>query len=416
MDVHAIVERLVQERGQLDPLVFLQEIGAVSKPGLTSWRHGDVSCLQEVLQGDPQWIDGCLRQAGRMARTLGLAPKTVDSCRMDADGHHRGLRIDNIGDPGREALYTTHYQRPRSDTGGIQLDLFLDTPETMLVNDLIQAVAQHDDKKAAKLCKQLEKEHPNNGVLEEVRPLIAAIKLGEKLVASPIKGLKRLREEIIPCAKQALGNLERHFLKPFYRQFDQVLIGQTFDPKHPDAHRSWTLECLENWQSLAECILLEEAWTQHPLLLYRRAHALFQGKRLVASWQVWVQFFWGFPLQAASALENAADKELKRLWLGFSDHKPDIEPDPTLFPAWMLLAQPLLTENRDEWLEEIEEKPSHTGRTVFFLLDDLLRAEKSAPASSGALSLRRQLKETSPEAFALFLQTVQQSGHNGSQS
>lgn len=415
MDVHAIVERLVQERGQLDPLVFLQEIGAVSKPGLTAWRQGTVSSLQEVLQGDTQWIDGCLRQAGRMARTLGLTPKTVDACRMDDDGHHRGLRIDNTGDPGREALYTTHYQRPRADGGGMQLDLFLDTPETLLVNDLIQAIAQHDDKKAAKLCKQLEKEHPKNGVLEEVRPLIAAIKLGDKLVASPHKGLKRLRDEIIPCAKQALSGLERRFLNPFYRQFDRALIGQPFDPKHPDAHRSWTLECLENWQALAECILHEESWTRHPLLLNRRAHALFQSKRLVASWQVWVLFFWMFPLQAVVAMENAADKELKRLWLGFSDHQPDAEHDPALFPVWMLLAQPLLTENRDAWLEETEEKPSNNGRTIFFLLDDLLRAEKSAPGSSDALSLRRQLKEISPETFALFLQTVQRSGRNGGQ-
>ncbi|MBF0422491.1 MAG: hypothetical protein HQL73_05810 [Magnetococcales bacterium] len=404
MDVTAVVERLVQERGQLDPIVFLQEMGFVSKPGLAAWRQGQVDCLQEVLQGDPQRIDACLRQAARMARTLGLAPKTVDACRTHLDGQRQGLRVDTAGDPGREALYTTHYQRPKDHHGGVQMDLFLDTPETLLVNDLIQAIARHDLMTATELCQRLRSENPENGILEDLPPLIAAIELGDELPQQPLQALERLHNEILPCSRQALGALAKPFLKPIYRRLDRAFVGFPFDPAHPDAHRSWTLERLENWRAMAECILLEENWTRQPVLLYRRAQALFRLKRLGACWQVWATFFWAFPPLAPTFLEKCQDRDLLRLWHGFIDLDLEVRVTPELFPVWMALAQPQWWSDNDEWPEDQDDLP---GQTVFLLLVELLRAENDPPSTSDSLSLRRKLKETSPAAFELFMKVKQ---------
>lgn len=406
MDIASVVERLVQERGQLDPLVFLQEIGVVSKTGLATWRQGKIATLQEVLQGDPLWIDGCLRQAARMARTLGLTPRTVEVFRMDTHGHRQGLQISPTHDPGREALYTTHYQRPKTGHGGTQMDLFLDTPETILVNDLIQAIANHNAQVADDLVKRLEENHPHNGTLEELHPLIKVITQKEQWVLTPLEGITFIQEEIVPLAQQTLAALTGRFLKPLYRMFDRALMHHPFDPQHPNAHRSWTLEQLENWKALAECVLLEEGWIQQPVLLQRRAKALFQLKRLDASLQVWVQFFWGFPHHAAQAIENQGDKNLKRLWYSFIDRVEHRENDAVTFPAWMLIHQPRLAEQREEWLEEAEEETPPPGKTAFFLMADLLRTEKESPTSPDSLALRHQLKEGFPELFSLFMGTI----------
>ncbi|HAT49065.1 MAG: hypothetical protein HQL07_17665 [Nitrospirae bacterium] len=406
MDIASVVERLIQERGQLDPLVFLQEIQVVSKTGLATWRQGKVASLQDVLQGDPLWIDGCLRQAARMARTLGLTPRTVEACRTDTHGHRQGLQISTLHDPGREALYTTHYQRPKTGHGGTQMDLFLDTPETMLINDLILAIADHNAPVADELVKRLAENHPQNGALEELHPLIQAITQKEHLAHTPMEGIQIIQDEIVPCAQQTLAALAGRYLKPFYRLFDRALMHQPFDPQHPNAHRSWTLEQLENWKALAECVLLEEGWVRQPVLLQRRAKALFQLKRLEASHQVWVQFFWGFPQQAAQAIESQGDKNLKRLWYDFIDRVEHRENDAQTFPAWMLIHQPRLAEQREEWLEEADGETPLPEKTAFFLLADLLRTERESPASPDSLALRYQLKERFPELFSLFMGTI----------
>ncbi|HIJ85631.1 MAG TPA: hypothetical protein HPQ00_15695, partial [Magnetococcales bacterium] len=310
------------------------------------------------------------------------------------------------GDPGREALFTTHYQRPKPVEGGVQMDLFLDTPETMLINDLLQAIVKHDVPTSTDLFKRLEKEHARNGMLEEFRPLLGAITRGKTLVEDPMGGLELLQGEITPCARQSLGRLEDLFLKPFYRIFDHAFVGKAFDPKHPEAHRSWTLERLEDWKSVGECVLLEEDWMQQPVLLFRRAHALFRLRRLDSSRQVWILFFWKFPRQAAQVLEAGGDKDLMRWWHGFTDWTADKEVDYDLFPAWMLLDQPKLAENRAEWSEETDK--TIPGRKAFFLLADLLDAEKETPFSPDSMKLRRKLKKAFPELFTLFMQTRRQ--------
>ncbi|MBF0172635.1 MAG: hypothetical protein HQL83_04200 [Magnetococcales bacterium] len=404
MDIGTVVERLIQERGQLDPLVFLQEIGVVSRTGITAWRQGKVGCLRDVIQGDLSWIEGCLRQAARMARTLGLVPKTIDASRMDNDGRHLGLQIDTTHDPGRDALFTTHYLRPPQGSGGIQMDLFLDTPETALVNDLIHAIANHDATLANHLFMRLEKNHPDNQVLNDLPPLIKAITDLEALIRSPLEGLDRLQNELTTHARQGLGGLEGRFLKPFYLLFDKAFAGRPFDPQHPNAHRSWTLERLGHWKALSECVLLEPGWTRQPVLLLRRAKALFQLRRLEANRRVWIRFFWELPQQAAQYLETHGDKDLKRLWNGFIDREVS---DWHLFPTWILLDQPRLAKDPDAWSEtEEEETTPSPGQTAFFTLANLLLAEEETPTSSQSMIMRRQLKESFPEVFAMFMQTI----------
>lgn len=407
MDVVAVAERLIQEQGKLDPLKFLQEIGVVSGPALKSWYQGKVACLDEVLQGDPGWIDNSLRQAARMARSLGLTPKTIEAFRVDGNGQRLALLVDAEGDPGREALFTTHYHRSQKKQDGVQLDLFLDTPETLLVNDVVDTLAKHDAVAAKGLLKRMKKERPKNGTVKEFRFLADAIIKKEELRHSPLEGLKHFRGTIIKRAREALGGQAGRFLIPFYRMFDQVFVGKSFDPQHPDAHRSWTLEQLGEWESLGECVLLEAAWTRQPVLLFRRAKALFHRRRLDESRQTWILFFWNFPCQAIQFLETGQgdDKELIRLWNRFTDREFEGELDGAMFPAWLLLEQPRLGENHEEWSED-DGAEITPGRAAFFLINDLMRIEKEASASPLSLELRRQLKEKFPDLFKPFMQAV----------
>ncbi|MBF0109618.1 MAG: hypothetical protein HQL76_10620 [Magnetococcales bacterium] len=402
MDIDAVVERLILERGQLDPLLLLRQIGVLSDSGLTAWRQGQVGSLDDVLTGDPLWIDGCLRQAARMARILGLKPKTVTSHGMDSAGIRIDLKVDAGGNPGRMALLTTQYHRPEPGVGSRQMDLFLDNPETGLINDLLHAIARHDLERVRSHSIRLEKWNPENSLLKELRPMMAAIENREAWRDNPQEGYRWLEREIIPHAAGLLGNLEGMFLKPFHQTLDQALTGVPFDPNEPNIHRSWTLERLGDWKSLVECVLLEEGWTRQPVLLTRLAMALHKLRRLEANRQVWIRFFWEFPEIAGRTLETRGDKDLLRMWHAFLDRNPA---EKEMFPAWMLLEQPRLAENEGEWLDMDGPDPV-PGKQAFSMLAELLRLEQEMPDSVETLAQRRRLKEAFPEVFSMFLQTV----------
>ena len=385
-EIRTQVDRLLLEQGEYLPLELLLTEGRLDYADYEAWRGGEAGLLEERLFGDADQIKRDLLEAAAYAKELRLEPETLDYEVWGGGGTLRFSRAEML-----DALFRTAYRRPADAP---QTDLFMDSPGTALVNDIVQALGRRDLETAQRQLQQLYRSDPGNTRLGGLERLLEAAQAVDTEVGEPAAELARLRDPIQPLAEELLGRHARAYLLPLWRRLHQALAGQPFDPGQPDLHRSHTAGRMLDWKAQLAAVEAEPQWREQPLLLQRHAAA---NLRLRDPRQALADLFrlcWRFPQQAASpAAEWPVDTQ--QAWERFQELDPELET--AAFPAWLLIIRPGLADTMA--------KPSDDAPESYRLLYRLQREQAGNAGSPGAVEvrLRGELKQLDPAMFRHYL-------------
>lgn len=245
---------------------------------------------------------------------------------------------------GAEPPETLTVRHAAPDAGNlVQLDLFLDTAETLAVNDLRGALWRGDAALAGTLRERLRGIDPRHPALPRAAALIEALSAptprGESEAAARLDTLERAWE---PAARALWPDAAEEFLAPLWRAVGHALEGAAFDPHRPRRHASWAYRKGLDWESVRRTARSAAGSRSEPVLLHRLAEAEHRLHRRTAALKLWFTLCWQAPAHFETAVEQEGfpDESLKEAWRKALDE--DLEPpmSPLWFPAWMALRDP----------------------------------------------------------------------------
>ena len=208
-DLHAAMDKLLLEHGAYIPVELLLHEGRLRYSDYEAWRCGEVDSLDDVLLGNPERIFKRLYQASEWAVSLGLEPDSQDYYAWGAKAGGRKLVFLHDNQQSEELL-RTHYVRKQDlapSPGQVsQLDLFLDSGATPIVNDIINALASRRLDDVEILLERLAEREPGHRSRHALDSLFAALYQLENSpdLISPEELLANLEKYLIPLAKELL--------------------------------------------------------------------------------------------------------------------------------------------------------------------------------------------------------------------
>ena len=281
-----------------------------------------------------------------------------------------------------------------SMTSPRQLDIFLDSESAQAANALSSALARADVGEARRSLNTLKTVDPSHHWLSHAETLIEALESAPPKTAQDGQEiLARIDREWTKAADTIFGAGNHSLLLSIWRAVGESLIGEEFNPDHPNLHPSYAYAKISDWASVEQSIRETPDFSEQSVLLSRIAEAIWHQSRRVESISYWFALCWLVPEVFRSLMEKGAipDSALRDGWLKGLDE--DFEPAPTgpWFPAWMLLLEPGLARRT------VEPTGTSVPETAFATL-------RSLTLGDGAdTDLRKRLQKLHPGLLACFL-------------
>jgi len=374
------VDRLVLERGELDPLEYLLAIGCVEYADYREWRHRRRPELQSAFTIPVEEVTAALAHAQAYGIEQHLSVEVCPPIAWDKD---QGPL--SVGPSKTLAELCTHrLVRPRNRLQG---DLFQDSAKTLALDQVNRALAEHRFDAAHSALERLRELSDTDGILNDYRRLIQA---AEPCSSEPAERLRDLEEEVAPLAARTLGARARDYLAPLWAELAERLEGCLFTPSSPNLHASYAYAQAGAWNRVAEAIEGELGAHPHSLLIVRLAEAYARQSRREAARRVWTRLCWEHPQTAAQTLAHApGDEGLAQRWHEFISADPELPPED--FPAWLLIADLAQRSHVPSGLAP----DSRTGR-VYAAVYQLVTTD-------GAMPARAELHALRPDLLKIFL-------------
>lgn len=378
--VTEVVDHLLLEHGELDPFECLLGLGLLHRADYEAWRSARRMYLQSALLVPLQEAVASLEQAQAYARAQGL---TAGTGRPAARGAASG--DVGIGSSPRLAELCGCVLR-RSDERP-QTDLFHDSLQTVVLNKLWPALAEHRAEAARAALRRLDEVAPGLPAIEDYRRLLRACAPSP---APPPERLHELDTEIAPLAVRRLGPRARGYLSPLWTELAMALAGTAFSAAAPKLHASYAYAQARRWPEAARSVEAEPDWLRHATLVARLAEARARQGRQHAARRLWARLCWDHPKAAAGILAQApGDPVLARLWGEFLGAEMAFAVRD--FPAWLLLADP-----RQGDFVPADSAPDDTRGRAYAALHRVI-------ASGGDMDARKALHALRPDLLKLYL-------------
>ncbi len=239
----------------------------------------------------------------------------------------------------------------------MQPDLFNDSRNTMLRNDVLQALTRHDCAGARVARQKLLQEYPDDPNLPAFLTLIETIDATQQQSqaaatfadhASLREARLTLLEHIAPAAKNQMGEAGAAL---WLRVLWQDLIARArhlpFDADAEADHSAAMLLSIGDWQAAVDAVGRIESWRRIPAPLAWMAQAKLHLYGLKASWALLAELAWLSPKRLDVLIQASPDPSLQRLRDRFDAGFEPVEGstaecDLVWFPAWVLTQQPQL--------------------------------------------------------------------------
>jgi hypothetical protein len=286
----------------------------------------------------------------------------------------------------------------------MQLDLFLDSHEVVLANEVAAALLARDTLRAAAKVGDLEHEGPDYPALPALKVMASALSGWDPPAVEAAAIARRvawLEQDVVPAATAALGSSAPAFLLPFLHELAEAARGLAYDSRYPDAHRARLCLLAGDHSGAEEAVLDIPTWIDNPDALCWLSIARYRRGGLDAARATVFQLAWRAPAALPPLLAELDDALLLREWHAFEAACAwGSVPEEELggwFPAWYLTEHPgAAGEFRDMTLPDVP-----AGRSVRLLLR-LLDLERQADVR--ALSTQRaRLRELNPDLFGLYM-------------
>lgn len=292
-----------------------------------------------------------------------------------------------------------------------QLDIFDDSRDVALRNDLAQALLAADPVAARRIAGTLQAEFGDDRVLAPAYTLIEH--LGWRLslnvpghleVAAVLDARQRLDGPLAAAAVAVLGAQEA----PSWLGAQWCwLAGQAADigwqPAAAEAHPAALYLRGQAWAQAAEAVARIESWRRIPLPLLWMTQARWRGNGADAGWPLLAEALWLAPTRAAALLPALADARLERLVARFEER---VDPaaasgaDWAWLPAFALVEQPLLAGPLSSAIVPTETAPGE----AFGVVMALLRLERQGRHHE-IVAHRARLQALSANLFAAYMAT-----------
>ncbi|MBP9804146.1 MAG: hypothetical protein KBE22_04480 [Candidatus Accumulibacter sp.] len=223
-----------------------------------------------------------------------------------------------------------------------QLDLFLDSHEVTLANEVVAALCAHDRERTAQGIARLRAEAPARADLPTFDSLYAFLDLTREIDTAGLDAdaleliVEVLNTRMIPAAA-VLGKAAKGFLESFWRQLARAAI-HPFNPDRPHLHAADLFLRAGAYEAAEEAAkTITGGQTQRAVLRWQ-AIARYRLAGLPGARRQIFSLAWHAADSFEDLLRELDDALLKQDWLAFQAAVEDT--DASWFPAWYLLRYP----------------------------------------------------------------------------
>jgi hypothetical protein len=354
-----------------------------------AWRYGNLETLDKKIDLDNDKLNALFMACEKHAKALGLTTQSQEH--YSWRGHGGGiLSTSNKRDTHKQL--TQHWLRPQDLP---QLDLFMDNSTVIAENTLLRALGGRQWQEANKQLQLLTQLHPAHQRLGSYQDLLnygSHMQSAEQIDSPAIAAeLQALQEEVLPLAKEVLGDHARDYLAFAWRRLADNLQSAAFDPAQPALHRSYALRQIPDWTALEHTLNNDPQRYQYPQLIEHLATSAAMLKQPAKALLLWCMLVEKFSTYADTALEENKDQTIYPLWQQFWDLN-DGWPV-SFFPAFVFLKQPGL-------IHHLETLPAFENRATLAMIVLLKCRQKR----QDEISARETLQNISPALLRLYLQ------------
>ncbi|MBC8749256.1 MULTISPECIES: hypothetical protein [Paraburkholderia] len=226
----------------------------------------------------------------------------------------------------------------------MQLDIFDDSRDVMLRNDVLSALQHHDASGARRALQILGHEYPDDAALVALDTLVTALEARCSLPFANHDAALGARETLLtrvrPSANQLMGERAAiAWLAPFWNELAQRAAGLAFRAAQPDAHGAALYLHAGDWKAAEAAVTRLESWRRIPAPLMWMAECRYRLDGLEAAWPLLAELAWLAPPRFDGLLRHLEDSSLDTLRRTFDasfEGGGDIA-DLAWFPAWALI-------------------------------------------------------------------------------
>ncbi|WP_079503652.1 hypothetical protein [Paraburkholderia hospita] len=288
-----------------------------------------------------------------------------------------------------------------------QLDIFADSRDVMLRNDVLEPLQRRDATAAQMALERLAGDYPDDDTLPAMTVLVRELEGGSTAPfadhAALVIARRHLEDEVLPATQRVLpAQAVQSWIAPCWRSLAQRAAPLTFHGSSADSHAAplWLLA----GDAAAACAAVEgiESWWRIPAPLAWMTEARYRTCGLDATWPLLAELAWLAPGRFAALLPVLWDASLDALRRRFDADFPGTGAvdDYAWFPAWLLVVKPALAER----LSEARVQHGEPASRATALLGEILRREHEGDQHE-LLGLRQTLSHLHPGLFDTYMAT-----------
>ncbi|PQV44144.1 hypothetical protein [Paraburkholderia sp. BL21I4N1] len=226
----------------------------------------------------------------------------------------------------------------------MQLDIFDDSRDVMLRNDVLSALQRHDAPGARSALQILTQEYPDDEALMAFDTLVTALEARCRVPFATQDTAFEVRETVLasvrPSAIRLMGERTALiWLAPFWDELAQRATSLPFRAAQPNAHAASLYLQAGNWKAAESAVTRIESWRRIPAPLMWMAECRYRLDGLEAALPLLAELAWLSPTRLDDLLRQLEDNSLNALRRAFDasfEGTGDIA-DLAWFPAWALI-------------------------------------------------------------------------------
>ena len=301
-----------------------------------------------------------------------------------------------------------------TDPAPQQLDIFADSRDVMLRNDLVQALLERDALTGARASARLAHEYPGDALLAPATTLLSAL-VESQSPDTPLADAEalsaaqlHLSADLAPAALAALGAAHATpWLASLCCRLAQRAAHLPWLGAQPEDHACALWLAGSAWAQAEQAAAGIASWRRIPVPLAWMVQARYRQHGVDGIWPLLAELAWLAPARFGALLRTLADPLLMRLQRRFDGGFDPAGMDPregdqamAWFPAWLLTDTPALAP-RLALAEPGQDTPPERGMRLMVQLLGLERQGRHHEL----VALRKVLRDLSPPLYLAYMAT-----------
>jgi hypothetical protein len=334
---------------------------------------------------------------------------SVRGC-MAAHRHRNMTRFALVGlsrAVGVDGIIGSILEPHTSSISSMQLDIFADSRDVMLRNDVVSALQRYDARETQQSLKRLSDDYPDDDSVPQLTVLADALDRRSAAAFSGHSAAAEARcalvEQTTPAALRMFGERAgTQWLVPMWRELAQRASLLPFRANSIDTHAAALWLQAGAWSAARDAVLTIESWRRIPAPVMWMADALYRLDSLETTWPLLAELAWLAPDRFARLVDRLGDKSLdsllKKFHAGFEGAGDGA--DIAWFPAWALIEKPALARLLGATQPSTRSSPERAMR----LLLELLSLERQGRHFE-LLECRKKLQGLHASLYACYMST-----------